>query len=213
MATMRVDIVSDVMCPWCIVGYRQLNLAAENCGVQLELHWQPFELNPQMPIAGQNLREHLIEKYGISEQDSNAARAQLTELGQQLGVQFNFSDDKRIYNTFQAHQLLHWAQLQGKDHALKLALFEGYFSAGKNIADRETLLDIAESVGLERNAAAQVLAAQEYAQAVRDKQQFWHSQGITGVPAMIFRQRHLVTGAQGEQNYSAILQQLSQAGD
>jgi len=210
---MRVDIVSDVMCPWCIVGYRQLSLAAENCGVELEVHWQPFELNPQMPMEGQNLREHLIEKYAISEQDSSAARAQLTELGQQLGFQFNFSDDKYIYNTFQAHQLLHWAQLQGKDHELKLALFAGYFSAGKNIADRETLLDIAESVGLERDAAVQVLAGEDYAQAVRDKQQFWHSQGITGVPAMIFQQRHLVTGAQGEQNYTAILQQLSQVSD
>lgn len=205
---LRVDIISDVMCPWCIVGYSQLAKAATDADIDLDVHWHPFELNPQMAEEGENLREHLAAKYGSTPEQSTQARAQLTNLGQALGFEFNFSDDSHMWNTFRAHQLLDWAGEQGKGHDLKMALFKAHFTDAKKLSDPDVLADVAETVGLDRAEALRLLASEERAAQVRQKQQFWQQQGIQGVPAMVFQQRHLVTGAQGEANYTNILTQL-----
>ncbi|WP_310620927.1 DsbA family oxidoreductase [Flexibacterium corallicola] len=205
---MRVDIVSDVVCPWCVIGYYQLEKAAKRAGTSLHVVWHPFELNPNMVEEGENLREHLAAKYGTSRDDSKMIRERLAQLGQELGFAFNFTDEQRMWNTFRAHQLISWAEEQGKGHETKLALFEAYFSNGENISNKDTLGDIAQNIGLNRAAALAMLEGGENAEEVREKANHWTSQGISGVPAMIFDHQHLVTGAQGEDNYQKILEHL-----
>ncbi|WP_170464380.1 DsbA family oxidoreductase [Ruegeria arenilitoris] len=204
----RVDIVSDVVCPWCVIGYRQLAKAAQNTGIELDVHWHPFELNPQMAAGGENLREHLAAKYGTTLAGSIKARARLTEMGAALGFTFNYADDMRMYNTFRAHQLIDWASEQGKGHDMKQALFAAFFTRREDVSDIEVLADTAASTGLDRADALAMLQSGERSDIVRQKQQFWIRQGIQGVPAMVFNRRHLVTGAQGEDNYARILQHL-----
>ncbi len=208
----QIDVVSDVVCPWCIVGFRQLDAALKQEGVVANLRWHPFELNPMMGPEGQNLREHIMEKYGSSPEQSQQARARLTELGKDLGFTFNFDDDSRIYNTFAAHQLLDWAEGQGHQHPLKLALFDAYFTQQKDVSDIDVLIDVVEDAGLNPQGARQVLESGAHAASVREKQQFWTSRGISGVPSMVFGGKYLVTGAQGTDTYAQILQRcLSEA--
>ena len=207
--TLQVDIVSDVVCPWCVVGFRQLGQALAQTGMRAALRWHPFELNPQMPPEGENLRQHLMGKYGISEADSIAARKRLVDLGTDLGFAFNFTDASRIVNTFQAHQLLDWAEEVGHQTQLKQALFEAYFTNGLNVSDPEVLLRIADETGLDADAAQQVLDSGERAERVRAHQQFWTQRGVSGVPTMIFAGKHAVSGAQGAENYARILTHLA----
>ncbi|EEB85331.1 DsbA family oxidoreductase [Roseobacter sp. GAI101] len=206
--TLQIDIVSDVMCPWCIVGYRQLEQALAAVGVGAFIRWHPFELNPDMGPEGQNLGEHITQKYGITAEQSAQNRANLVAIGTGLGIDFQFSPDSRMVNSFAAHQLLHWAQGQNLQHPLKLALFEAHFTQGRDVSDHAVLVDIAESVGLDRAAAAEVLASGSQAEKVRELQGVWTSQGISGVPSMIFEGKYLVTGAQGAENYAQILQKI-----
>ncbi len=206
----HIDIVSDVMCPWCVIGYRQLATALEATGTPYELQWHPFELNPQMPAEGQNLREHVAEKYGSSKQQSDDSRRQMTQIGTELGFDFNFSDDTRMHNTFNVHQLLHWANQYGRMHDLKQALFSAHFSHNQNLSDDTVLAQIAADIGLDHAEALAVLADQRFANDVRQAEQHWQRQGIRGVPAVIFNRRHLVTGAQGVDNYISILKQLAE---
>ncbi|NNK15579.1 MAG: DsbA family oxidoreductase [Sulfitobacter sp.] len=201
----QIDIVSDVMCPWCIVGFRQLEQALAMVGAGAYVRWHPFELNPHMPPEGQNLTEHIAEKYGSTPEQSAQNRKMLTDLGESLGITFNFSDDSRIVNTFAAHQLLGWAQSQGLQHPLKTALFDAHFTQGQNVSDIDVLLNVAESVGLDREAAAKVLATGSHAEETRAHQQFWTSRGISGVPSMVFDGRYLLTGAQGAETYAQML--------
>lgn len=194
----RIDIVSDVVCPWCIVGYRRLKPAmdAASDSVAFTLRWHPFELNPAMPPEGQNLGEHIQQKYGSTPEQSQANRQRLTDLGAELGFSFRFTGESRIYNTFKAHQLLHWAGEQARDTDLKLALFDAYFTDQKDVSDDDVLLDAVASIGLDRNEAEAVLADQRFAETVRTQENYWLSQGIQGVPAFVFNSRYLVSGAQ-----------------
>ncbi len=210
---LRIDIVSDVVCPWCVVGYKQLDEALKQTQTDYEIHWHPFELNPNMPAEGQNMREHIIEKYGSSAQESDASRARITEAGAEVGFDFNFTDDMRMHNTFNLHQLLHWAQPQGHMHELKQALFTAHFTHGRNISANEVLADIAAEVGLDRAEAVAVLEDQRFAQDVRELEQHWQRQGIQSVPAIIFNEQHLVSGAQGVENFTSILKQLADMPD
>ncbi|MBU2293236.1 MAG: DsbA family oxidoreductase [Gammaproteobacteria bacterium] len=210
---LHIDIVSDVVCPWCIVGYRQLEKALQASGTDYELHWQPFELNPDMPPEGQNLREHLAEKYGATKEQSQENRLRITQAGAELGFEFSFADDMRMHNTFNVHQLLHWADQQGRMHDLKQAFFVAHFTHRRNLSDNNVLADVAAEIGLNRDDALAVVADQRFANEVRATEQSWISQGISGVPAVIFNRRHLVTGAQGVVNYTRILEQLAAAGD
>ena len=210
---LRIDIVSDVVCPWCVIGYRQLAEALKQTNTEYEIHWHPFELNPNMPSEGQNMREHIMEKYGSSKQESDASRARLMEAGNEVGFTFNFNDDTRMHNTFNLHQLLHWADQQGRMHELKQALFAAHFTNGRNISDNSVLADIAAETGLNRNEALAVLEDQRFAKEVRAAEQHWQQQGIQSVPAVIFNERHLVSGAQGVENFTSILQQLADMPD
>jgi len=198
-----------VVCPWCIVGFRQLQVAQGATDSDVDVHWHPFELNPQMPDAGQNLKEHICEKYGTSNKQSDEARQRLTTVGKDLGFNFQFNDESRIVNTFKAHQLLHWANQQGKQHALKLALFSAYFTEQLDINDLTVLLAIAESIGLDPGEAKSVLTDGRFQVDVRRGQQLWTGRGITGVPAMVFNDQYLVTGAQGVENYTQMLNKIA----
>lgn len=204
----RVDIVSDVVCPWCVIGYHQLAKAARDTQTKLDIYWHPFELNPQMAEGGENLREHLAAKYGTTLEGSIKARARLTKMGAALGFTFNYADDIRMYNTFRAHQLISWATEQGKGHEMKQALFAAFFTHREDVSDMQVLADVAAGIGLNRANALAMLQSGERADGVRQKEEFWIRQGVQGVPAMVFDQRHLVTGAQGEENYARILQHL-----
>ncbi|QFT79929.1 DSBA-like thioredoxin domain protein [Roseovarius sp. THAF27] len=207
----RVDIVSDVVCPWCVIGYRQLASAAEARQAPLEPYWHPFELNPGMAEEGENLREHLAAKYGTTAEDSRKARDRLTALGAALGFTFNYADDMRMWNTFRAHQLIDWAGDHGKGHDVKMALFAAFFTERRNVSDMDVLAEVAASVGLDRDAARTVLERGDRAAVVREKERFWTSRGITGVPALVFQRQHVVVGAQGEAAYGQILDQLGAA--
>ena len=206
---LRIDIVSDVMCPWCIIGYRQLVQALEATGTAHEIQWHPFELNPDMPPEGQNLREHITEKYGATPEQSAQNRDQMSKLGTELGFDFSFTDGTRMHNTFKTHQLLHWADTQERKHDLKMALFTAHFTDGRNLSDDTVLADVAGEIGLDRAEALAVLSDQRFALLVREEQNFWIQQGISGVPAVVFDRKHLVTGAQGIDNYTNILKQLT----
>ena len=205
---LRIDIVSDVMCPWCVIGYRQLATALKTQDVAHEIFWHPFELNPEMAPEGQNIREHIMEKYGSTAEESAKSRDQMMAIGEALGFEFNFTDDMRMHNTFNNHQLLHWAETLGRKHALKQALLAAHFTDGRNLSDDEVLADIAAENGFDRKEALAVLQDQRFASEVRQNQKFWVDQGIRGVPAVVFNRQHLVTGAQGVENFSGILDQL-----
>jgi predicted DsbA family dithiol-disulfide isomerase len=207
---LRIDIISDVMCPWCVIGYRQLATALDAKGVDHEIHWHPFELNPDMPPEGQDMRAHLIEKYQITPEQSDENRANMVARGDELGFTFNFNDGFRMHNTFNTHQLLHWANAQNRKHDLKQALFTAHFTNGRDLSDTNVLVDIAVEIGLDRDEATAVLTDQRFAGDVRQEQKFWTQQGISGVPAVVFDRQHLVTGAQGVENYKSMLAQLEQ---
>ena len=201
----QIDIISDVMCPWCIVGFRQLEQALSANGTGAYIRWHPFELNPAMPAGGQNLTEHIAEKYGANPEQSEQNRTQLQAIGADLGIDFQFSPDSRIVNTFAAHQLLGWAQEHNLQHPLKMALFEAHFTRGLDVSQDAVLADIAAQVGLDLDEAVEVLTSARHASDTRERQQFWTDRGISGVPAMVFEGKYLLTGAQGVETYVQIL--------
>ncbi|UFS56651.1 DsbA family oxidoreductase [Comamonadaceae bacterium M7527] len=210
---LHIDIVSDVMCPWCVIGYMQLARALETLGTPHTIRWHPFELNPNMPPEGQNITEHIAQKYGATPEQSQASRVHMTQAGAAVGFEFAYTDDMRMHNTFNTHQLLHWAAQLGRMHDLKMALFTAHFTHGRNLSDDAILADIAASIGLDPTQAAAVLADQRFAAEVRAAQQFWVQQGIQSVPAVVFNKRHLVSGAQGVDNFTQILHQLNSMSD
>lgn len=207
---LQVDIVSDVVCPWCIIGYKQLMkaLAALPGQFDVTLRWHPFELNPGMPMAGQDLREHLAQKYGTTPEQSQGARARLSALGESLGFTFDYFDGMRMVNTFRAHQLLHWAAGLGLQTALKLALFEAFFSRREDVNDAGILADAAARAGLDAVEASAVLADARYAQVVRDEQQYWLEREVHAVPTFYFQRQYMVPGAQEADAFVRLLQKI-----
>lgn len=196
--TIRIDFVSDVSCTWCAVGLRNLEKALGNLGkdVEAEFHFQPFELNPQMPAGGQNLVEHLQEKYGWDEAHTLGVLAQIKHSGEPVGIDFRLDRGSRIYNTFDAHRLLHWAGLHSRQKALKQALFTAHFTAGEDPGDHALLVRLADDVGLDAAEARRVLDGDAYAQEVRADERTWLDAGVSAVPAVVFNQRYALTGAQ-----------------
>lgn len=209
----KIDFVSDVVCPWCAVGLNALEQAIARVGdeLQVELHFHPFELNPQMAAEGEDVTEHLTRKYGISEaqvaQNGEAIRVR----GEALGFTFDMARRRRIYNTFDAHRLLHWAGELGaqQQRDLKHALLRAYFTEGENVSSPEVLAKVAEEVGLDGARAKAILASDEYAEAVRAQETFYQQQGIQAVPSVIFNDRHLVQGGQPVELFEQALRQLS----
>ena len=202
---LQVDIVSDVVCPWCIVGFLQLDRALTTLELSATVRWHPFELNPDMAPEGEHLREHMMRKYGVTREQSMQARQRLTDIGPSLNFNFHFDENARIVNTFRAHQLLDWAEHFHLQHPLKLTFFRAYFCDGRDVSDIDTLLSCVGEVGLDVNAAREMLEQGSLANQTRQKMAFWTSRGITGVPAMIFDRKYLLTGAQGVEGYQEIL--------
>lgn len=205
---LAIDIVSDVVCPWCVIGARQLAKALALKGVAATIAWRPFELNPDMPEGGEDLREHVARKYGATPECSDQTRAQIEALGRELGFDFRYGDGVRIYNTFLAHQLLAWAgETEGRT-ALKNALFRAYFTQGAAIDQIDALLAAVRVAGLDADEASSVLSDGRYADQVRSEERFWVEAGVQGVPAMIFDRRAMMIGAQGVEQYMSALDDM-----
>lgn len=203
-----VDIVSDVVCPWCIIGYKKLEKAMAQLEgkARFELAWHAFELNPSMPPEGQDIAEHMAQKYGATPEQSKANRERLRSAGSELDFEFSYGDKMRMVNTFDAHRLLHWAGETGKQTALKLALFKAHFTDGKDVSDHETLISVASSVGLDEKRARDLLSTNLFAEEVRATEAEWQERFITGVPAFIFNKKFMVPGAQEIEVFANIIE-------
>ena len=214
---LTIDFVSDVACPWCVIGLRGLEQALANAAdaVEADITFQPFELNPGMPAGGQNLGEHVMEKYGSTAEQSAASRAMIRARGAEVGFTFNMSQESRIYNTFDAHRLLHWAGTVGRQQELKHSLFTANFTDGANVSDHRVLVDAAVAAGLDGDVAREVLASGRYAEEVRDAERAWISRGIRSVPAIAINGTWLISGGQPaaafEQALRGIAAELGQA--
>jgi predicted DsbA family dithiol-disulfide isomerase len=208
---MKIDFVSDVSCPWCVVGLKSLETALARVGneVSADIHFQPFELNPQMEPGGEAIAEHIARKYGSSAADIARSQEALRERGAGLGFQFDFQRRNRIYNTFDAHRLLHWAAGEGKQQALKSALFTAYFTEGRDPSNHDVLVSVAGSVGLDEARARQILESDEFVDAVRERERFYTGLGIHAVPSVIINDRHLIQGGQPPEVFERALRQLA----
>jgi len=203
-----VDIVSDVVCPWCIIGYKKLEKAMAQFEGQarFELAWHAFELNPDMPPEGQSINEHMAQKYGATQEQSRANRERLRSAGNDLDFEFNYRENMRMVNTFDAHRLLHWAGENGKQTTLQLALFKAHFTDGLDVSDHRVLVDIAASVGLDEKRVRDLLSSDMYAAEVRAVEAEWQDRFITGVPAFIFNKKFMVPGAQEAEVFANIIE-------
>lgn len=208
---LRIDFVSDVSCPWCAIGLASLETALEHASdaVSADLHFQPFELNPNMGKEGQDIGEHIAQKYGATEEQQQQSREMIRQRGADVGFTFDMSKRGRIYNTFDAHRLLHWAEEQGKQRDLKRALFEAYFTRGEDPSSHEVLLEVADSVGLDKGEAARILESNQFADEVREAEQFFQRAGIHSVPAVIINQKHLISGGQPPEVFERALRELA----
>ncbi|MDQ2701333.1 MAG: DsbA family oxidoreductase [Pseudomonadota bacterium] len=210
-AKLRIDFVSDVVCPWCAIGLASLEQAIERVRgeVEVDLHFQPFELNPQLGPDGEDAVEHLKQKYGMGDEQVAANQEAIRERGAALGFIFDMDRRRHVYNTFDAHRLLHWAGPEGRQHALKRALLRAYFTDGGNIADHDTLVRIASDAGLPEERAREILGSDTYAEEVRADEQFFIQAGIRGVPAIIIERKHLVSGGQPVEVFERALREVA----
>lgn len=217
MATpMRIDFVSDVSCPWCVIGLKALQQALSHMEGQVaaDIHFQPFELNPAMPAEGQDIAEHIAEKYGSSPEQFAANREAIRSRGAELGFTFSMDRRARIYNTFDAHRLLHWAQHEGSQYALALkqALFKAYFTDGKDPSAHPVLVALAGEAGLDTKRAAEILQTDAYAAEVREQERVYLDAGIHSVPAIIINQQFLLQGGQPVEVFEQALRQIAAQG-
>lgn len=209
-ALVRIDFVSDVSCPWCVVGLLSLEQAlARLDDVTAEIRFQPFELNPGMGPEGQNIVEHIGQKYGSTPAQSAQARERIRAHGEALGFEFRMTDESRIYNTFDAHRLLHWAGVEGRQAALKHALFKAYFTDGRDPSDRASLAKIAGEAGLDAERARDVLDSGLYAREVREAEARYRASGVNAVPAVILNERYLISGGQPVEVFEQALRQVA----
>jgi predicted DsbA family dithiol-disulfide isomerase len=215
MKPLKIDFVSDVACPWCAVGLASLERALEKLDgeVAAEIHFQPFELNPGMAAGGQDATEYLSQKYGSTREQQKASRDAIRARGAAVGFDFREEGRGRIYNTFNAHRLLHWAGLQDADrqHALKKALLQAYHGQGRSPEDVDVLLDAVRQVGLDPAKAREILQGDQYAREVRESEQRFQALGIHAVPAVIINDRHLIQGGQPPEMFEQALRQIAAA--
>lgn len=219
--TLHIDFVSDVVCPWCVVGLGGLEAALavlEGEGITAEVHFRPFELNPQMPPEGENIVDHIGRKYGSTPEQSAKNRAMITERAAEAwpGFDMRMGPDSRIWNTFDAHRLLHWAgtvgapkEAQKAQRALKEALFRAHFTDNRSLADAEALADAAAAAGLDRDKAVEVLADDLYAAEVRAEEQLWRARGINAVPAVVVEGKYLISGGQPAAVFEEALRRIA----
>lgn len=209
---MRIDFISDIVCPWCAIGLYSLEAAAARIpGLTLDLHFHPFELNPGMGAEGQDIEEHLAEKYGASPAALAGTRQAIRERGAALGFEFRMEARSRIYNTRDAHRLLHWAEdahSAATQRTLKVALLKAYFTEGRNVSDAAVLQDVAVAAGLPDADTHELLASRRYDTEVAEAEAEVHRQGIHAVPAIIVNQRHLIQGGQSVEVFEQLLRQV-----
>ncbi|WP_295223952.1 DsbA family oxidoreductase [uncultured Brevundimonas sp.] len=214
LKTLKIDFVSDIVCPWCVVGLGGLDTALDALkaeGIAADVAFQPFELNPQIAPEGENIVEHIGRKYGASPEQSAANRAMIRERAGEVGFDMRMTDDSRIWNTFDAHRLLHWAHETApeKQKALKQALFTAHFTENRNLTDAGVLTTAAEKAGLDRAEAGEVLASGRYAQAVRQAEDLWRARGITSVPAVVVEGKYLISGGQPASVFEEALRKIA----
>jgi predicted DsbA family dithiol-disulfide isomerase len=214
LKTLKIDFVSDVVCPWCVVGLGGLETALETLkaeGVAADIAFQPFELNPQIAPEGENIVEHIGRKYGATPEQSAANREMIKARAAEVGFDMRMGPDSRIWNTFDAHRMLHWAHETApeKQKALKQALFTAHFTDNRNLTDAGVLTSAAEAAGLDRAEAGEVLASGRYAQAVRAAEELWRSRGINSVPAVVVEGKYLISGGQPASAFEQALRQIA----
>ena len=212
--TLKIDFVSDIACPWCAVGLGALEGALQRLApeVTAQIHFQPFELNPNMPAGGQDIGEHLSEKYGSTLEQQNQIRETIRLRGEEVGFKFNREGRGRVYNTFDAHRLLYWAGLEGANgpqYALKKALLEAYQGRAECVESHAVLLDAVRVAGLDVEKAQAILSSDTYAQEVRASEQFFQQAGIHSVPAVIINDRHLISGGQPVEVFENALRKIA----
>lgn len=205
---LTIDFVSDIACPWCAIGLSSLQLALSRLGeaVDAQIVVHPFELNPQMGPDGEAIVDYLGKKYGRTPEQIAETQAMIRERGASVG--FTFGPRTYVYNTFDAHRLLHWAGIKGKQLPLKLALLQAYHSQGKDPSNHDVLVEAAQAVGLDAAEASEVLRSGDYTQDVRAEEQQFQELGIHSVPSIIFNRRHLVTGGQPVEAFEQVIQQV-----
>lgn len=206
----KLDIISDVVCPWCIIGYNHLQAAIKELGIEdrIEIEWQPFELNPDMPAEGENLRQHVARKYGSTAEESKNARIRIAGIGAEHGFEFNYFDDMKMVNTFGAHILLDYAKEFGKQTELKIRLFTAFFSEQKDVSDREVLKQELISVGLDAEEGMRWLDDTQRRNAIRNTEKQWQQMGVSSVPTVMFNCEYGVSGAHPVEGYKQILSEL-----
>lgn len=206
----KLDIISDVVCPWCIVGFKHLEAAINELGLrdQVDIEWQPFELNPTLPPEGENLREHSARKYGTTPEGSIRARANITQQGAEHGFVFDYFEQMKMVNTLDVHVLLEYAKQVGKQTELKMRLFSAFFTEHKDISDRSILAQELSAVGIDAKEALSLLDNSAVAEQVRAKEAHWQQLGISGVPTVIFNQSSALTGAHPVEAYKQVLTDL-----
>ncbi|WP_442265712.1 DsbA family oxidoreductase [Tenacibaculum sp. ZS6-P6] len=209
--TLKIDIVSDVVCPWCTVGYKHLKKAIDELGIadQIEIEWQPFELNPHMPEEGQDLTEHITQKYGSTKEQHEASRNRLVEAGANVDFKFDFYENMKIVNTFDAHVLLEYAKQFGKQTELKMRLTTAYFSERKDVSKQEVLKQALLDVGLNAEEALAKLNDDNARFEVQSNKQNWQNLGVRSVPTIVFNRKEAVTGAQPIGVFKNILRELT----
>ena len=211
---MRIDFVSDVACPWCAVGLNALERALAKSGIEAEVHMQPFELNPTMAAEGADAAQYLKAKYGMGDEQLALNRARIVERGAAEG--FAFGLRSHVWNTFDAHRLLHWAGLEGGSgvqRALKHALLKAYHGEGRNPGAHDVLLELAAQLGLNVERARDVLASGAFTDEVRQAERFWQEAGIQAVPAVVVNRRHLISGGQPSEVFEQALRQIAAASE
>jgi len=207
---LKIDIVSDVVCPWCTIGYKRLEKAISELGLedQVDIEWQPFELNPNMPVEGQNVIEHISEKYGSTLDQQRVSQQHMADAGEELGFKFDYFDEMRMVNTFDAHILLEYAKDFGKQTELKMAFTKAFFSDRKDVSKKDVLKETLLSVGLNADDALAKLDNKEAQSEVREKQDYWKNLGVNSVPTIVFNRKSAVTGAQPVNTFKQVLSEL-----
>ncbi len=208
---LRIDFVSDIVCPWCAIGLLSLEQALQRLQgeVTVDVHVQPFELAPDMPAEGRDIEENLKQKYGMTDAQLAENQKHIRQRGSELGFVFDMRARRRTWNTFDAHRLLHWAESSGLQLALKKALLRAHFTDGKNVSDRAVLIAEAAAVGLDAEQARVVLDSGQYADDVRAAEQFFQQRGIRSVPAVIIERQHLISGGQPAEVFEQALRQIA----
>lgn len=208
---MKIDFVSDVSCPWCIIGLQGLEQALTRTAglIDARIRFQPFELNPGMAPQGEDAVEHLARKYGMTPQQVAENRERIRDRAAAVGFSMSALGSRRLYNTFDAHRLLHWAELEGRQPALKHALFSAYFTDGQDVSDHAVLVSAAQKAGLDGAAAAAVLASDRYAEETRQAEALWRSRGIDAVPAIVIDDHYLISGGQPPEVFEQALREIA----